>query len=353
MNEPEIRIESLLWSPPSPCGRGIGEGVAPRVADSESAERPPTLALPHKGGGDTRQVRASLLCALVIVSFVAACSDSAGTHAGYAEGEVLYMSPRQGGTLETLAVKEGEEVAAGAPLFTLDLARAQAAVAGARAQLEAAEARAADLAAGARPEEVRQLVAAADLAAKNAERSRDLFARGQASKALLDRDEAALTQARAALANARGGRANAIAAAEREADAARAALSAAELDLADRTVEAPQGGRIERVFHRPGEVLGAGAPVVSLLPPDLLKVRFFVAQTELARLKLGAGVRVTCDGCASPMNATISFIATEPQFTPPVIYSLAERKKLIFLVEAKPADPTVLRPGQPVDVRLP
>lgn len=311
------------------------------------SENPPS----RKGEGEPKRSIA-ILCALLLLPLIA-CSESAGTHAGYAEGEVLYMSPRQGGTLETLAVKEGDEVAAGAPLFTLDLARAQAAVAGARAQLEAAQARAADLAAGARPEEVRQLEAASELAAKNAERSRDLFARGQVSKALLDRDEAALTQARAALANARGGRANAIAAAEREADAARAALATAELDLADRTVEAPQAGRIERVFHRPGEILAAGAPVVSLLPPDLIKLRFFVGQTELARLELGATVRITCDGCASPMNAVVSFIATEPQFTPPVIYSLAERKKLVFLVEAKPADPRALRPGQPVDVRLP
>lgn len=283
----------------------------------------------------------------------AACGGKPETHAGYAEGEVLFMAPRQAGTLETLAVKEGDEVEAGAALFTLDTARAQAAVAAARAQLEAAQARAADLAAGARPEEVRQLEAAAELAAQNALRTRDLFARAQVSKAALDRDEAALTQARAALANARGGRANAIAAAEREADAARAALSAAELDLGDRTVKAPQGGRIERVFHRPGEQIAAGAPVVSLLPPDLLKVRFFVAQSELPLVKPGGKVSVVCEGCPAPLDATITFVATEPQFTPPVIFSLTERQKLVFLVEARPADARLLRPGQPVDVRVP
>jgi HlyD family secretion protein len=297
--------------------------------------------------------RQGIYTSLLLAFALAACSPAGrGAYSGYAEGEYLYLAAREPGTLETLSVKEGDEVGAGATLFILDDARHAQAVARARATHEAALARVADLSAGARPEEVRQLEAAAGLAANNAQRSRDLFARGQVSKAQLDRDAAALTQARAALANARGGRANAIAAAERDSEAAAAALAAAELDLADRTVKAPQAGRIERVFHRPGEVLGAGAPVLSLLPPAEMKVRFFVAERDLARVKLGQPVSIACDGCAAPLKGAISFVASEPQFTPPVIYSLNERQKLVYLVEARPANARALRPGQPVDVSL-
>jgi HlyD family secretion protein len=294
-----------------------------------------------------------MLAAFLALALAACSPGRGGTYAGYAEGEYLYLAAREPGTLETLSVREGDEVGAGAILFFLDNARHTQAVARALATHEAALARVADLSAGARPEEVHQLEAAADLAAKNAARSRDLYARGQVSKALLDRDASALTQARAALANARGGRANAIAAAERESEAAAAVLAAAELDLADRTVKAPQAGRIERVFHRPGEVLAPGAPVLSFLPTGEMKVRFFVAEHDLARAKLGQAVGIACDGCAAPIKGTISFVAAEPQFTPPVIYSLSERKKLVFLVEARPANAKALRPGQPVDVRLP
>jgi HlyD family secretion protein len=294
--------------------------------------------------------RAILILSILVLT---ACSPGqSGTYAGYAEGEYLYLSPREPGTLETLAVAEGAEVKAGDALFALDAERRRQAVARAQAARDAALARVADLSAGARPEELKQLAAAKSWAEKTAQRSRELYAHGQISKVQLDRDETDLTQARAALANGQGGRANAIAAATSDAEGAAAALTTAALDLADRTVKAPAAGRIERIFHRPGEMVGAGTPVLSLLPPDLLKVRFFVPERALSRFALGQAVRVTCDACARPLAARISFIAEEPQFTPPVIYSLGERQKLVFLVEAKPEGARALRPGQPVDVSL-
>jgi hypothetical protein len=94
-------------------------------------------------------------------------------------------------------------------------------------------------------------------------------------------------------------------------------------------------GTIEQIFHRQGEVVAAGQPIVALLPPENLKVRFFAPEALLAQLRVGETVSIGCDGCEQPVAATISFIAREPQFTPPVIYSLDQREKLVFLVEAR------------------
>jgi HlyD family secretion protein len=110
---------------------------------------------------------------------------------------------------------------------------------------------------------------------------------------------------------------------------------------------------VERIFRRPGEYVQPGSPVLALLPPANLKLRFFAPQALLSRFQLGREVAISCDGCASGLTARVSFTATEPQFTPPVIYSVAERQKLVFLVEARPNQPAALRPGQPLDVRVP
>ena len=88
------------------------------------------------------------------------------------------------------------------------------------------------------------------------------------------------------------------------------------------------------------------------MPPGNLKVRFFVNEAMLPKIRLGEPVGVHCDGCAADIIAKISFISRSSEFTPPVIYSLDERAKLVFLIEARPERPERLRVGQPVSVAL-
>ena len=96
----------------------------------------------------------------------------------------------------------------------------------------------------------------------------------------------------------------------------------------------------------------AGKPIVALLPPGNLKVRFFVNEATLPKLKLGdAGQRHAATAATSDITAKISFIARSSEFTPPVIYSLEERSKLVFLIEARTERPERLRVGQPVERR--
>ncbi len=171
---------------------------------------------------------------------------------------------------------------------------------------------------------------------------------GYASKAQLDIDRANLDAANARLRTTLAEQK----AAQSQTGAAGADVKFAREQADDRSAIAPVAGHIERIFLRPGEFANAGAPVVSLLAPTNMKLRFYAPEPLLAQLKLGAMVDVACDGCAAGMAARISFIASEPQFTPPIIYSKEERAKLVYLVEARPENPEKFRPGQPVDVTL-
>lgn len=268
---------------------------------------------------------------LGLALFAAACGQRAdnGVMQGYGEADYIYLASQETGVLREVLVREGDAVDAGAPVFRLDPDRlslnAQGAAANRGALVQAVEAARANAA----------------LAQRNFTRSTELFQQGFFSQARLDADRAARDAASAELDQAR----RTLAAAGAESGLARERLS-------DLSGAAPAAGTIERIYHRPGEVVSAGQPIAALLSPEYQKVRFFAPEALLGQLRTGARVAVSCDGCAEGLTGTISFIATEPQFTPPVIYSLDQRQKLMFLVEARLDTPGAIRPGMPVDVRL-
>jgi HlyD family secretion protein len=107
-------------------------------------------------------------------------------------------------------------------------------------------------------------------------------------------------------------------------------------------------------LFRVGEWVQAGSPVVQMLPPQNVKVRFFVPETVVGALQPGRVLKIHCDGCAADVTAKITYISTQAEFTPPVIYSNERRSKLVYMIEAHPAvaDADKLRPGQPVTVTL-
>ncbi|MBB5518807.1 HlyD family secretion protein [Amphiplicatus metriothermophilus] len=266
---------------------------------------------------------------------------------GYVEADYLYMAPQEAGVVSELAVTEGDGVASGDLLFRLDPARMAYAAARAAAAAAAAETRAAE--SGVLDQAVAE--AQAEFA-----RARDAYARAKAlhedgfvSEARLDDERARYEAATARLERALAERE----AARREWRSAESEADLARRRLADLAVHAPAAGRIERVYRRVGEVVAAGDPVVALLPPENVKIRFFAPEPMLASFAPGDEVAFSCDGCVAERRARIIFIATQPQFTPPVIYSLKEREKLMFLIEARPLEPQGLRPGLPVDVKAP
>jgi HlyD family secretion protein len=302
---------------------------------------------------------------------LAACGPPAD-HAipGYIEGEYVRVAAPFAGTLQTLSVKRGDLVAAGAPVFALERDNEVAARREAEQQLQAAEARLANLRTGKRPpeittlsEQVRQAMAARDLSAANLKRQEQLKASGFVSAAALDeartqlqRDEAQVASLQATVATAKmPARSEEIRAAEADARAASEVLAQAAWRLAQRAVPAPAAGLVHDTYYVVGDWVPAGSPVASVLPSANVKVRFYVPESALGSLALGQSVSVACDGCPDPVVARIAFISDRAEFTPPVLYSRDNRGKLVFLVEAKPApaDASRLHSGQPVDVTLP
>jgi HlyD family secretion protein len=264
------------------------------------------------------------------VLLLAGCGERASdVMQGYGEADYIYLSSQDAGIIGELLVREGDSVEAGAQIFRLDAERLGYGARSAEAQRAAAAAA------------VRTAQAEATLAQRNYARGAQLARQGFYPRARLDSDLATRDAANARLAQAR-----------REAAAIGAEAGLAEERVRDLAGTAPAAGTIEQVFHRQGEVVAAGAPIVALLPPQNMKVRFFAPEASLAQLPVGARVMVSCDGCAEPIAARVSFVAREPQFTPPVIYSLEEREKLVFLVEARFEGATPIRPGMPVDVRI-
>jgi HlyD family secretion protein len=131
---------------------------------------------------------------------------------------------------------------------------------------------------------------------------------------------------------------------------AEARVNTSQTRLARRTANAPVAGTVHQIYFREGEMVGQQRPVLSILPPGNMKVRFFVSETELPKLSIGQEVRVSCDGCAPDLSAKIYYIATTAEYTPPVIYSQDERHKLVYLIQARPNKPDLLRVGQPITI---
>ncbi|HKR38519.1 MAG TPA: HlyD family efflux transporter periplasmic adaptor subunit [Paraburkholderia sp.] len=310
----------------------------------------------------------AVICAAVLV--LSACSrhGPAGWQ-GYAEGEYVYLASSQPGTLTHLDVQRGQTVAANALAFALDSVEEAAARDEAQHRLTAAQQQLADLQTGKRPPEVRvteaqlaQAEANARKAALQLTRDETQLRAGGIAQAQLDdsRAQAASTAAQVRelqnqvrVANLPG-RSAQIAAEAADVEAARASLAQAQWRLDQKRVSVPSGGLVYDTLFRVGEWVQAGNPVVQLLPPQNVKVRFFVPETIVGSLAPGRKVNVRCDGCAAQVPATITWISNAAEYTPPVIYSNENRAKLVFMIEARPSaeDAVKLHPGQPVEVTL-
>lgn len=309
------------------------------------------------------------LMALATLALLAACGAEKDTGwSGYAEAEYVYVAAPLAGTLSRLDVTAGQQVAQGAPLFALESESETAAREEAAARLNAARFQANDTDKGKREQEVAvnqaqlaQARAQEQLAQQDITRKRGLVAQGFISKAQLDEAQATLTQAQARVAELSSlvqvarlpARVDARAAADAQVEAARQVLRQTEWRQQQKQQSAPAAGQVADTFYRPGEFVAAGQPVLALLPPANLKARFFVPESVVATIALGGTVTMECDGCGARIAGRITHIATRPEYTPPVIYSNAQRSKLVFMVEAKPspADALRLRPGQPLSVR--
>jgi len=314
--------------------------------------------------------RHGLALLITAAGILGGCSgDKPTSFQGYVEGEYVHVASPVGGRLDRLLVQRGQTIEAKAPLFQLESEEEVAAKRQADAQLKASQAQLADLRQGRRNPEVdvakaqlAQAIAAEKQAAAQLKRDEAQFEIGGIPRAQLDDSRANHAIKEARVRELQGqlevsrlpARQDQIRAQDAQVAAARAASNQSDWRLDQKHISATQAGLVVDTLYREGEWVQPGSPVVRMLPPQNVKVRFFVPQPVIGGLKPGRNVTLRCDGCEAEVPATVSFIANEPEFTPPVIFSNETRAKLVFMVEARPSveNAVRLRPGQPVTVTL-
>lgn len=314
--------------------------------------------------------RVSFITTLILVVLLSACSEPPNNvFQGYVEGEYTHVAAPRGGTLLKLPVTRGETVSKGELLFSLERDFEAAAVNEARHALQAAQDNLANLEKGSRPSEIasiqarlKQAKASASLAEIEYERRQRLIRAQTISQEELDRAQSdyeqkqqAVRQINAELRTARlGARSDEIRAAMAQVLQSQARLEQTVWNYNQKRQSAPTNAFVFDTLYNVGEWVPSGYPVVSLLPPEKIEIRFFVPQTIISAVSTGQTAQISIDGMSEKINASINYISPEAEYTPPVIYSSESRAKLVFMIKARPnADAATLHPGQPVDVILP
>jgi HlyD family secretion protein len=306
----------------------------------------------------------------ILAMILSGCNrQPSNAYQGYVEGKFVYVASPQAGRLTHLAVSRGETIAVSHPLFSLDNEPEAAAARQAEQAVRVSQARLADLQTGKRPPEIDVTRAQLTQALAEKQKAVDIlksyesqYAAGGVSltdlitaRTAVETSTAMVRQIESSLVVAAlPARNQQIKAQAEQVAADRAALEQATWKLQQKAIASPSAGLVFDTLYREGEWVAAGNPVVQVLPPENLEVRFFVPETLVGKLKLGQGINVHCDGCSSEVPATITFISTQVEYTPPVIYSNENRSKLIFMVIAKPPldKAATLHPGQPLEVTL-
>lgn len=311
----------------------------------------------------------SWLCGLAFLAWLSACS---GTEepvlTGYVEGEYVLVAPVFAARIVSIAVRRGDRAKKGDLLAVLESQDAELDVRQAEARLAEARSQLANMSKGQRPDEIAAMEATLSAARAQRreaelafERTRTLYRQRIASKASYDESEAALATAAARVEElaqrlevARAGaRPDEIKAQEQKIREADAVLDTARWRLEQRRVLAPSEGEVSDILLNPGEIAGPQSPVLSFLPDGAVKLTLFAAEAERPRLPPGTKLSISCADCPAGLSATVTYLARAPEFTPPVIYSVDRRQKLVFRLEARPDQPSsILQPGLIVDASV-
>jgi HlyD family secretion protein len=311
-----------------------------------------------------------LIVASVFPLLAVGCSRQlSNTYQGYIEGKYVYVASSQSGRLTDLSVARGQTIEIDRPLFRLENQPEAAAVDRAEFLLRSSEARLADFETGKRPPEVDATRAQLQQAQAQSNQATEILKSDEAqydaggipqtelisARATAETDAAAVRQLENELTVATlPARDQQIKAQTEQVEADRAALREATWNLRQKEVSSPRAGLVFDTIYRVGEWVPAGSPVVELLPPENVEVRFFVPEPVVGRLRIGQQLAVNCDGCAAGIGAHITFVSPESEYTPPIIYSDERRSKLVFMIIAKPSVQQAMEfhPGQPVGVTL-
>lgn len=309
----------------------------------------------------------NLVCCFALLLLTACGRDD--YYSGYIEGEFVYIASSLSGHLTELSVNRGGEVQPGNPLFQLDTENENFLANEALQNLRAAESQLENLKKGNRDVEITALRATLEQAkilqqiaetrfnrnhklAKTGAVSQDQF---DESQSVYERSKSDVIEREAELElGLLGARSDEISAAEANVKAKKEELDLALWKVSEKKLSSQVTAYVQDTLFRLGEWVPAGKPVVSLLPPENIKARFFIPETLLAKVQIGQIIQITCDSCENRISAKISYVSSEAEFTPPVIFSRESREKLVYMVEARlePEHAKLLHPGQPIEIRL-
>lgn len=286
---------------------------------------------------------------------------------GTVETTTVAVSFKVPGRLKERLVDEGVQVQAGQLVARLEDDELQDELRVRAADEQAARSGLADLLAGSRREEIAAAAAAlarlqaeADRAEQDAVRAETLYKLEviprqelDAARALRDAAAAAVREGQERLQLTRiGPRPDAVRQAQARLEAAGAGRSLAATRLSQAMLTAPLSGFVLARHAEPGELLAVGSPVITVGRLDEVWVRGYIPETQLGRIKLGQRAVVTSDTWKGrSYQGTVSFIASEAEFTPRNVQTEAERVKLVYRFKVTIANPQQeLKPGMPVDL---
>ncbi len=252
---------------------------------------------------------------------------------GRIEAVQVDISTKMAGRVEAVLAKEGDLVKPGQVLAKTDTAqlraqrlRADADIASAESQVAAAQAA------------IAQAKAQLILAQQELARARELVKKGHTSKETLDTRVSEVAVAKANLEAAEA----TLVSQQRNVDAARAGATEIQTQIDDSTLVSPTIGRVLYRLAEPGEVLGSGGKVLTLINLSDVYMEVFLPSAQAHRVAIGTEARVKLDILDFAVPATVSFVSPESQFTPKQVETPSEREKLMFRVKVRVPQELVL-----------
>lgn len=267
----------------------------------------------------------------ILLLIIAACNNNSVEFPGYVEGQYIYISSPYSGLLYTLNVRSGDVVSKNQALYSLDPYPEQDELLEAQARTDQAKA------------EEKKMLANYNFQKSIYDRKKGLFKKKVISQEEFDSATSQFQQADSGWLAAQS---NIQALSQRQKKIVWV--------MKQKKPISPSAGIIFDVFYKKGENVPNNSPVLALLPSNAIKIIFYCPEMMLGQIKLNQVISVDCDICSGPIDAKITYISTQAEFTPPVLYSKEVRSKLSYRIEALPlsTEAIVLHPGEPITVRL-
>lgn len=255
---------------------------------------------------------------------------------GRIEATEVDIAAKLPGRLSEVSVNEGDIVKSGQIVAKLDTDELDARLLQAQAQVQQARENKKYATAI-----VRQQQSELELARKNLARSKNLYVNNNISLVQLQQHEVTVDSLIAAIAAAKAQ----VIASESAINAALAQQQAIQTNINDSLLKSPIEGHVLYKLLEPGEIIGSGGKVLTVLKTDDIFMTIFLSTADVGRVQIGAEARIKLDAFDLLIPAKVSFISPEAQFTPKQIETANEREKLMFRVKVT-IDPEFLRTHQ-------